>query len=117
MSIRMKDVDSALRAQFMSKDMPYLSYTVGEKRRGIFRIGKWKDEWIENDGNGKAIRKKKTHNVTPNKAMKILYSLRRESWMMETHLWVEPLPEEERDEWIRQFADMNVIVDRRISAS
>lgn len=111
----MSEVDAALRTRFMSEEMPYLSYVVGEKRRGIFRIGKWHDSWTEYDGKGNHVSKKKTFNVTPKKAYKILYTLRKEWWMADVHLWIEPLPKEEQEEWKRQFSDMDVVYDKVVA--
>lgn len=104
---KMKEDSDALCRSFMEKGFPYFSYRFGEKARGITRIGRWESaSLVDNEW------KKRRHNVTPKKVLKIMKTFARyERQFMEFHLWLEPLPENERNEWRLTFADENVIFD------
>lgn len=107
---KMKDDDIALRHRFMEQGFPYFSYRLGEKARGICRIGKWEtvSHYFDKE-KLKDVTKKQKHNVTPKKMLKVLKTFK---WSYpEVHLWLEPLPETERREWESAFQYVDVVYD------
>lgn len=102
----MKSELNALMKTFYKQGFPYFAYCLGDKTRGICRIGKWEDIHIFHDGNREVVEKKK-HNVTPNKMLKVVKTFSRwEREYVNFFLWLEPLPENEREAWRKAFKDI-----------